>query len=281
MTVDAAWPSSPTSRACALARRAARGRLGYLRSASPRPSSPAARRSASSSPPSCSARSAATRSTCSTSRRPGLHPVDVEKLLAPARRPGRRRQHRHRRRTRHAGRPGQRLGDRHRPGAGDEGGRVVAAGPPEEIARSAESVHGALSAIRAGFAHRGSRSAGSRSAVRTIRDNQKGMMSNPSVLVAPLNPDGSTANPRDPTDRGARRRPFIPIETTSPTARYTPPSSGPARRRRCRARATPLPARSPSSGTPHRSAAAPARPCGSVGGSASTGKNRPHSPSIG
>jgi excinuclease ABC subunit A len=33
----------------------------------------------------------------------------------------------------------QRLGDRHRPGAGEEGGRVVAAGPPPVVAQSPTS----------------------------------------------------------------------------------------------------------------------------------------------
>ena len=44
----------------------------------------------------------------------GLHPSDVEKLLVQLEQPRRRRQHRHRCRARHGGRPGKRLGDRRR-----------------------------------------------------------------------------------------------------------------------------------------------------------------------
>jgi excinuclease ABC subunit A len=33
----------------------------------------------------------------------------------------------------------QRLGDRHRPGAGEDGGRIVAAGPPAVVAQAPES----------------------------------------------------------------------------------------------------------------------------------------------
>ena len=46
----------------------------------------------------------------------GLHPSDVERLVAQLARAGRRRQHRDRGRARHARRRRERLGDRHRPG---------------------------------------------------------------------------------------------------------------------------------------------------------------------
>ena len=51
----------------------------------------------------------------------GLHPADVEKLIAAARRAGRGGQHRHRRRARHARRRGERLGHRHRARRGRRG----------------------------------------------------------------------------------------------------------------------------------------------------------------
>ena len=55
--------------------------LGYVASASPRRRSPVARRSASSSPPSSPRSRPDARCTSSTSRRPGLHFADVQRLL--------------------------------------------------------------------------------------------------------------------------------------------------------------------------------------------------------
>ena len=68
---------APFARACC-----AKSASATCGSASPRPSSPAAKRSASSSPPSSSARSAATRSTSSTSRRPACIPPTSSRLVA-------------------------------------------------------------------------------------------------------------------------------------------------------------------------------------------------------
>ena len=56
-----------------------------------------------------------------------------------ARRAGRIGQHRDRGRARDAGRRRQRLGHRHRPRRGEEGGRIVASGPPAGVARSPDS----------------------------------------------------------------------------------------------------------------------------------------------
>ena len=69
----------------------------------------------------------------------GLHPADVEKLMVQLEQSRGRRQHRRRRRARHAVIRASDWVIDIGPGAGDEGGRVVAAGPPSEVARSKES----------------------------------------------------------------------------------------------------------------------------------------------
>ena len=107
--------------------------------ASPRRNYPAAKRSASSWRRSCNASPAVRRSISSTSRPPGLHPFDVEKLVKQL----------------------DGLVDAGNtvivvehdmqvvaqsdwvidigPGAGDEGGRIIASGPPREVAVAARS----------------------------------------------------------------------------------------------------------------------------------------------
>jgi excinuclease ABC subunit A len=69
----------------------------------------------------------------------GLHPADVERLMAQLDRPRHRGQHRDRGRARHARGGGSDWVIDIGPGAGEEGGRVVVAGPPAEVAKAAKS----------------------------------------------------------------------------------------------------------------------------------------------